>query len=30
LTIYPDIAHDAWRKAYADSTVFDWLLSHRH
>ena len=29
ITVYPDVGHDAWTPAYADSALFDWLLAHR-
>jgi predicted peptidase len=29
LTVYPDVAHDSWKRAYANAEVYDWLLSHR-
>jgi predicted peptidase len=29
LTIYPDVAHDSWKRAYANPEIYDWLLSHR-
>jgi len=28
-TIYPDVGHDSWKRAYADEKVYDWLLAHR-
>jgi predicted peptidase len=28
-TVYPDVAHDSWKRTYADPKVYDWLLSHR-
>ena len=28
-TVYPDVAHDSWKRAYANAEVYDWLLSHR-
>jgi predicted peptidase len=27
-TVYPEVGHDAWEKAYGDSEHLDWLLSH--
>jgi predicted peptidase len=27
VTIYPDTAHDAWTKAFADDELYKWLLS---
>ncbi len=27
-TVYPDVGHDAWVKAYDDDTLYTWLLSH--
>jgi len=29
LTIYPDLGHDAWDRAYSDPALFQWFLSHR-
>jgi predicted peptidase len=29
LTVYPDLGHNAWDRAYADPALFDWFLSHR-
>ena len=30
LTVYPQTGHDAWRQAYADPALVDWLLAqHR-
>ena len=29
LTIYPDTGHDAWKQAYADPELYDWLLQHK-
>lgn len=26
-TLYPDVGHDAWTKAYQDQQLYDWLLS---
>lgn len=28
-TIYPDVGHNAWEKAYGDRALFDWLLTKR-
>jgi predicted peptidase len=28
-TVYPDVAHDSWKRAYDNPEVYDWLLSHR-
>jgi predicted peptidase len=28
-TVYPDVGHDSWKRAYANPEVYDWLLSHR-
>jgi predicted peptidase len=28
-TVYPDTGHDSWTETYADSGLYDWLLSHR-
>lgn len=28
LTIYPDVAHDAWIPTFANPELFPWLLSH--
>ncbi len=27
-TEYPDAGHDAWTRTYADSAIYQWLLSH--
>ena len=29
ITIYPDIGHDAWSRAYEDPAVLEWLLAQR-
>jgi predicted peptidase len=29
LTIYPDLGHNAWDRAYSDPALFQWLLSHK-
>ncbi|GAB5534970.1 MAG: hypothetical protein Rubg2KO_12190 [Rubricoccaceae bacterium] len=29
LTVYPDANHDSWTETYANSEVYEWLLSHR-
>lgn len=29
LTVYPEATHDAWTRAYSDSTLYTWLLDHR-
>ncbi len=29
LTVYPDVGHNSWEKAYENQEVYDWLLSHR-
>lgn len=29
LTVYPDLAHDAWTRTYEDPELYRWLLSHR-
>ena len=29
LTVYPDVGHNAWEKAYSDPALYDWLLGHR-
>jgi predicted peptidase len=29
LTVYPDVGHDSWVRAYDNQEVYDWLLSHR-
>jgi predicted peptidase len=29
LTVYPDVAHDSWKPAYANEALYKWLLSHR-
>jgi predicted peptidase len=28
-TIYPGVGHDSWVKAYDDSKLYEWLLSHK-
>jgi len=28
-SVYPDTGHDSWSKAYADSELYNWFLSHR-
>ncbi|MEX2309960.1 MAG: prolyl oligopeptidase family serine peptidase [Pirellulales bacterium] len=28
-TVYPDVAHNSWVRAYDNPDVYDWLLSHR-
>jgi predicted peptidase len=28
-TIHEDMGHDAWRRVYAGSDLYDWLLEHR-
>ena len=28
-TVYPNTGHDAWVKAYADPSLYAWLLEHR-
>jgi predicted peptidase len=28
LSIYPDIAHDAWTATYGNPALYDWFLSH--
>ncbi len=28
LTVYPDDGHDSWTRAYAEPTLYDWLLKH--
>jgi predicted peptidase len=28
LTIYPDVQHDSWVRAYEDPALYEWLLSH--
>jgi predicted esterase len=28
-TVYPDVAHDSWERAYAGSDLYDWFLEHR-
>jgi predicted peptidase len=29
LTVYPDVEHNSWVRAYENQEVYDWLLSHR-
>lgn len=29
LTVYPDVAHESWERAYDDPTLYEWLLAHR-
>jgi predicted peptidase len=29
LTVYPEVGHDAWTPAYADSELYRWLLQQR-
>lgn len=29
LVVYPEAGHDSWTAAYADPSLWDWLLSHR-
>ena len=28
-TVYPDVGHEAWERAYADPALYEWLLSQR-
>jgi predicted peptidase len=28
LTVYPDVEHDAWTRAYAEAELYAWLLAH--
>jgi predicted peptidase len=28
-TVYPDVGHDSWKRAYANQKVYDWLLAHK-
>lgn len=28
-TIYPDVGHDAWTKAYSDPNLYQWLISQK-
>jgi predicted peptidase len=28
-TVYRDVAHNSWVRAYDNQEVYDWLLSHR-
>jgi predicted peptidase len=28
LTLYPDLGHNAWDRAYSDPALFEWLLAH--
>ena len=27
-TVYPDVGHDAWVRAYNDDALYTWLLAH--
>ena len=29
MTLYPDVGHDSWRKAYADPELYKWLLQQK-
>ncbi|MFO0950552.1 MAG: alpha/beta fold hydrolase [Isosphaeraceae bacterium] len=29
LTIYPDLGHDCWTRAYAEASLYEWLLRQR-
>ena len=29
LTIYPDVHHEAWERAYADDAMWAWLFSQK-
>ena len=29
LTVYDDLAHDAWTRAYADPALYEWMLTQR-
>ncbi len=29
ITLYPDVGHEAWHRAYRDPELFPWLLSRR-
>jgi len=29
LTIYPDVGHGSWKKAYNEENLFEWLLQHK-
>jgi len=28
-TVYPDVGHNAWDRAYADAALYDWLVAQR-
>ncbi len=28
-TLYPDLAHDSWTRAYGEQALYDWLLAQR-
>ena len=28
-TVYPDVGHDSWKRAYANQEIYDWLLAHK-
>ena len=28
-TVYPDVGHDAWERAYAEKDLYDWLLAQK-
>lgn len=29
LTIYPDLEHDSWTRAYSEPGLWKWFLAHR-
>ena len=29
ISVYPEVGHDVWDVAYADSQLYEWLLQHR-
>ena len=29
LTVYPDVGHESWERAYAGTELYDWFLRHR-
>ena len=29
LTIYPELQHDSWTRAYSEPGIWNWFLAHR-
>ena len=29
LTVYPDMAHNSWERAFADDEMWKWMLSQK-